>query len=479
MLDTIFYSWQSDLPNATNRGFIERALEGAARALREDAALESAPRIDRDIAGVPGAPNITAAIFAKIDAAQVFVCDVSPVSTDTAGRPTPNPNVLIELGYAIKALGWERIIIILNTAFGRPEALPFDIRQHGAITYAMPLASTERAGERARLQGKLTGALRTIFDGPVAQARRESATLPPAAMSAVAAITSAAPNQILAVRAFMAEALAALAALAPDPEAPIPDDALMAAVGQTENLTIAFAEVVEAIAGTDATEAARALYRSFGAVIVRYRPPVGFSGSYRISDGDLWRFIGHEWLVIFVALLLRDERWALLGELLAETFAIENDPSGRVAAANYSSLCQPVELLETRNRRTSANRTSYQGMVLRDRHDAGRLAELVTTRQLVEADILLFLCCRDENARDTWVPRLAVYLGQTPGYLVRATSAVYARRLFQVFGIETIAALRARVRERAGVLPRWFGRHPVFNLADRFDFDPDSLGSRP
>jgi hypothetical protein len=26
---TIFYSWQSDLPNNTNRGFIERALEKA------------------------------------------------------------------------------------------------------------------------------------------------------------------------------------------------------------------------------------------------------------------------------------------------------------------------------------------------------------------------------------------------------------------------------------------------------------------
>ncbi|HEY1376485.1 MAG TPA: hypothetical protein VGF55_06805 [Gemmataceae bacterium] len=32
---TVFYSWQSDLPNATNRGFIQDALERAARDIRK------------------------------------------------------------------------------------------------------------------------------------------------------------------------------------------------------------------------------------------------------------------------------------------------------------------------------------------------------------------------------------------------------------------------------------------------------------
>jgi len=36
----IFYSWQSDLPNATNRGFIQEALERAARNIRSVTAFE-------------------------------------------------------------------------------------------------------------------------------------------------------------------------------------------------------------------------------------------------------------------------------------------------------------------------------------------------------------------------------------------------------------------------------------------------------
>jgi hypothetical protein len=76
----IFYSWQSDLPNATNRGFIEKALENAVRAIRNDDSIEVDPVIDRDTAGIPGAPDIASTIFAKIEQAQVFVCDVSIIN---------------------------------------------------------------------------------------------------------------------------------------------------------------------------------------------------------------------------------------------------------------------------------------------------------------------------------------------------------------------------------------------------------------
>jgi hypothetical protein len=54
----VFYSWQSDLPNATNRGFIGQALEAAAKALKNDDSLQVEPVIDRDTTGVPGSPNI-------------------------------------------------------------------------------------------------------------------------------------------------------------------------------------------------------------------------------------------------------------------------------------------------------------------------------------------------------------------------------------------------------------------------------------
>lgn len=51
----VFYAWQSDLPNSTNRGLIQKALENATKAIRADDSIKVEPVIDRDTAGVPRA----------------------------------------------------------------------------------------------------------------------------------------------------------------------------------------------------------------------------------------------------------------------------------------------------------------------------------------------------------------------------------------------------------------------------------------
>lgn len=71
---------QSDLPNATNRGFIQTALEAAAKTIRNDDSVVVEPVVDRDTSGVPGSPDISSTILRKIDEAQVFVGDVSIVN---------------------------------------------------------------------------------------------------------------------------------------------------------------------------------------------------------------------------------------------------------------------------------------------------------------------------------------------------------------------------------------------------------------
>jgi hypothetical protein len=124
MKQVIFYSWQSDLPNSTNRGFILEALESAAAAIAADASVEIEPVVDRDTQGVPGSPDIASIFFSKITSADAFVADVSIIAR-AEGRATPNPNVLIELGYALKAIGHGNLILVFNRAFGRIEELPF------------------------------------------------------------------------------------------------------------------------------------------------------------------------------------------------------------------------------------------------------------------------------------------------------------------------------------------------------------------
>lgn len=98
----MFYSWQSDSPGNTNRNLISTALENAIDEIKNDETIEVEPVIDRDTLGIAGSPDISHSIFSKIDSTSVFVCDVSIIDSE-AKKPSPNPNVLIELGYAIKS----------------------------------------------------------------------------------------------------------------------------------------------------------------------------------------------------------------------------------------------------------------------------------------------------------------------------------------------------------------------------------------
>lgn len=42
---------------------------------------------------------------------------------------------MYELGFAVRSLGWDRIICICNQGYWNVETLPFDISTHRIITY--------------------------------------------------------------------------------------------------------------------------------------------------------------------------------------------------------------------------------------------------------------------------------------------------------------------------------------------------------
>jgi hypothetical protein len=122
-----------------------------------------------DTKGVPGSPPIVETIFRKIDNAAVFVPDLTFVGTRPDGRPTPNPNVLIEYGWALKSLTHARIVPVINTAFGEPtaESMPFDMRHlRNPITYhcSDDLSDAERRQSREKLTKDLEHAVRVVFE---------------------------------------------------------------------------------------------------------------------------------------------------------------------------------------------------------------------------------------------------------------------------------------------------------------------------
>jgi len=63
---TIFYSWQSDLPNSTNRGFIETCLEKVLKNVKDINPFSLELSLDRDTKHETGTPDILESIYTKI-----------------------------------------------------------------------------------------------------------------------------------------------------------------------------------------------------------------------------------------------------------------------------------------------------------------------------------------------------------------------------------------------------------------------------
>ena len=82
--------------------------------------------------------NIPQAVLDKIRQSDIFVGDLT---TTVASIAAPNPNVVFDLGYAVAGLGWPRIVMLFNKAFGKfPNDLPFDVdRQRASPTRSVTI----------------------------------------------------------------------------------------------------------------------------------------------------------------------------------------------------------------------------------------------------------------------------------------------------------------------------------------------------
>jgi hypothetical protein len=186
----IFWSWQSDTPGKTGRHFVRDALSGAVEDLRAPPDIEEpttgfdreAIHLDSDRQGVPGSPDLAATIFAKIDAAVAVVADVTPVGlgparkgeggTELLGKALMNPNVAIELGYALGRHGGgvgNKLLMVCNEHYGKRSDLPFDLaHKAGPVFFSLAPNATrdEIAKEQKRLRRELAAALKPFLDTP-------------------------------------------------------------------------------------------------------------------------------------------------------------------------------------------------------------------------------------------------------------------------------------------------------------------------
>jgi hypothetical protein len=473
MRRVIFYSWQSDLPNSTNRGLIQSALENAAASISGDNNVSVEPVVDRDTQGVAGSPDIAATIFAKITAADVFVADVSIISHPENGRPTPNPNVLIELGYALRGLGHERMILVFNEAFGKINGLPFDLRVRRLMTYNMPEAETDRASGRKKLESQFKEAiLAALNHAPTAEE--------PQSIPAVAAIEANQANRVVTLRRNLDEILKKIESLEPKKHSEGGTVVeLIHAIDQTQEVVAEFSKIAEIISVMNDQVSALECYRWFGKLFVRYNRAEGHTGLISNADGDYFKFVGHELFVTFIAFLMREQQWELIGNLVAEPIPMaylhtEYGPGN----VYWDFASQHISLLldESRARR----RISLHADILHERHSTGGLAAILPFNEFTSADFSLFLLGElpppDVAERMAWRAWSCLFMKHAPAFIKNAEQTKTAQRIVNMLGLKTIDEFKARLSERVGKLARLF-RDGLWDLPIQ-QKDIDRIGTR-
>jgi hypothetical protein len=455
---TVFYSWQSDLEGRANRNLIEDALKKATKTLRADDSLRVDPVMDRDTAGKAGSPDISATILAKIDAANAFVADVSFITPPTAEEPKqkrcPNPNVLIELGYAVRRHGWERVLLVFNEHYGVLEDLPFDIRSRRVITYKSAPDDSDRAAPRRLLHDRFVADLRVMANSPLPPARTP-------ARDAVDAIEEQRRNRATAVRTATAETNARLLSVAPNLSKETLDSAaFITGLDAATPAIVEYLEIASAAASVDDRDAAIELIIGLEKVAVGYNTPPGYSGTLWVHQFDYWKQVGYELLLGIIALLLRDRRFETLGEVLKTRLRIPNAPTGGsdqvlVRYLNPRTFVQQ----DAWGQRQLGNGSRYIspiGQLLKERFEGPPLANIVTWPEIQAADLFLAIWTAGniephDRFADDWVAHAAVLMNEPPRFLTDAIRIGAARQVAQALGLPTAEALRDTYIDRVHV----------------------------
>ena len=185
---------------------------------------------------------------------------------------------------------------------------------------------------------------------------------------------------------------------------------------------------------------------------------------YQSEWFDNFRFIIHELFLYTVAILIKNQQFSRVDELVKGGFFLGNlmqyshEPMQGIFIANQDQRTLDV----WRNQRLSLNRTSLRADLLNER-SKGAAVDLV---ELMQADFVVFLRdAADATARDShnrWWPVTLVYAAgrSTPFEIfARGQSASYFQQIAPMLGLATLndfVALLGKFGKADGLfLPSW------------------------
>lgn len=257
------------------------------------------------------------------------------------------------------------------------------------------------------------------------------------------------------------------------------DEAILSQINEGNSISCSFVESAILASRHDNFDAIEALYEWFGKSLKLCDVPSGFSGTYRDTDFDGFRFLVYEMFVAFIASLMKYDRWESIGKVLDEDiFLEEGRKSGYVSFVRISSYIASLD--DIRKKRLNLSRISVTADLLKDRFANSELSKLVKHQEFMEADYLLFMrtVCHAQNLQhlgDVWCPRSGVYLKGPPSYIVKAESKRFLEVLTKVVGFENTDRFVNAFKLGHNAFRTFFG---VFADDPLGRYDLDKLGTR-
>lgn len=258
------------------------------------------------------------------------------------------------------------------------------------------------------------------------------------------------------------------------------DEAIVEQIERGLPLSYRFAEAALIAAKAENADALQTTYRYFGNMLKLYDVPDGFSGSYRRTDFDGFKFLGYEVFVCLIASILRYDQWSLLGELLDEDLFVEKPHTSRyVSFVRLSSYVASLD--ENRNSRLNLQRISIMADMIKERFTNSEISELISHKEFLEADYFLFMrtVCHEQSINylhNVWCPRASVWLDHPPGYIVRAESARFLERILPATGFDKPEEFVENLKAKHGAFEAYFRSGLIDSPLSGFDLN--KLGTR-
>ncbi|MCL5037886.1 MAG: SIR2 family protein [Chloroflexi bacterium] len=258
------------------------------------------------------------------------------------------------------------------------------------------------------------------------------------------------------------------------------DDSIVEQINRGITISCRFIEAALLASEYGNLEAIVPIYEFFGKAYKLYSLPDGFSGKYQTIDFDGYKFLVYEMFVSFIASLIKNNRWDIIGELLNEDLFVERERgSNYVSHVSISEYIRSLD--EIRNKRLNLRRLSVMADFIEDRFTNGELSRLIKHKDFLEADYFLFMrsICHEmnlENLWNVWCPRSCVYLKGAPSYIVKAESQRFLENIVKAVGFRNKKEFIENFKRTHSHFTRYFTSGWKDDPLNGFDLD--RLGSR-